>query len=95
VFVNASGGYGSPLVTLVGILEAGVDGVSGGEAGAQGGASVMLTRGRALVLSGRHGCDMGEVGTGWCLGNSCRGLHGGWRWTRGVLRDKLGWLGAR
>ena len=73
MFVHASGGYGSPFVTLVGVLEAVFEGVSVGEAGGLGAACRVLARGRALVLSGIHGEDTGAGHTGSSFCNSFRG----------------------
>jgi len=52
LFDYDSGGYGSPLVEGVRILEAALEGVSGGEAGGRSAACVRLSQERALAFSG-------------------------------------------
>ena len=81
------------MVALVGALEAAYEGVSGGEVGGRGELSGAMSLGRSPASSGRHGENMGVLGTGRSLFNSCLGPYEEWRCSRGVVLDIVGRLG--
>ena len=91
---DGSGGYGSPFVECVCVLEAVCYAVSGGAVTGRGAASTVLEDGRSPALPGVNGEDKGACCTGSRVSNSCLRPCEGRRWLRGVFRDKVGRLGS-